>query len=370
MSVRARRIPTHFGLAGLGLVLALGAGCGKEKANIYSVLRNFDQSNYPEVVRECKELLADDPQDVQAHRFLIRAAKQLGTLDAISDEYGAKLAENPADAVARFAHAYVRVQAREFDLAMPELKQALELDPNLEYVNYVIGWLHFNPLTPFHDVDAAFEAWNRETALNPSSLGSLQVYRDLGGYYESRGQFELAREQIRAFRDNAFSEGDRVAARDLLERLKQHELEVVQAQQEADAPDASAEILIQYGSTLFQWQRQSEAITYWERARALQPENAELENYLGIAHMELHHKDEAIAAFTHALALRADFPDPHYNLAFLYDAEGDYPEALKHYERYLELQPFSAEAEIARKRVDEMRSVGSASDGTEAEAAS
>jgi len=349
----------------VGLVAAVLGGCGASKPSIYSVLRNFNQNNYPKVVEECQDLLAENPNDVQAYRFLIRASKQLGTLEALQQEYERAAQADPSNAVARFALGYARVQMRAFERALPELEKALQLNPQLEYANYVVGWIHFNPLSNQYDPDKGLQAWTRETTLNAASLGALQVYRDLGSYHEDRGEFELAREQMRAFRDNAFSEGDRVAARDLLEQLKENELELVRLQQSADVDDADVETIRKYAITLYQWQRQEDAIPYWERALALEPENAEMHNYLGMAHMEMERNDQAIAAFERAVRIQGDFAEPHHNLGMLYDTMGNSAKALAHFEQYLELQPFSQQAEVLRVRVDQIRAA-SASGGEQA----
>lgn len=335
--------------------LTVLVGCGQSKPTIFSVMRNFEHRNYPKVVEECHALLAENAGNVQAHRFLIKASKQLGTLESLTQEYAQRIGEDSADAVAHFAEGYALVQAREWERALLELQTAQELDPTIEYVNYVIGWIHFNPLTPYYDEGKAMELWDREAELDASSLGALQVYRDLGGYYRNLGQFEEAREQLRAFHDHAFSEGDRIAARDMLEQLEQREIEVVQLQQSADAEDAETDVLIAYGTRLFRWKRQAEAIPYWERAAEQEPDNADLHNFLGMAHMELGQDPDAIASFERALELRADFAEPHYNLGMLKDTLGNEPQALSHYESYLEMQPFSEQAEVLRRRVEELR---------------
>ncbi len=370
MSVRNLRNSHAGAILSLVVGLVFSAGCGADKPSIYSVLRNFEQRNYPKVVEECNALLAENPGDVQAYRFLIRASKQLGTLESLLQASPPDAGEASPEAVRHFAQGYGLVQLKEWERALVELELALEMDPELEYANYVIGWIHFNPLTPFYDEAKGLDAWQRESGMNASSLGALQVYRDLGGYYRNLGRFEEAREQLRAFRDHAFSEGDRIAARDLLEQLKQRELEIVQLQQRADAEAADASELKEYATYLYRWQRQDEAIPYWQRAAALEPDDADLHNYVGMAHMELQQNELAGASFNRALELRADFAEPHHNLGMLYDTDGESRNALFHFERYLEIQQFSEQAEVLRIRVEELRrEVGTSSAPDEVERA-
>lgn len=362
----AYRFPTALAVA--GLALAVVAGCGKQPS-IYSVMLNFQQNAYPNVVEECEKLLEQNPNDVQAYRFLIKASRELNRLDELETKYEAWVKQEPDNPVAHFAYGYALVQANEYDKGLEQLERALELDPKLEYANYVVGWIHFNPLAGHFDESKGLEAWQREIEINASSLGALQVYRDLGSHYRETGDFEKARQELRKFRDNAFSEGDRVAARDLLEQLKDQELKMLQLKQAAEAPDASAEVLTEYGKWLYEWRKPEEAVQYWERAADQQPDSAVLQNSLGMAYMESNQDQQAIAAFQHSAELDGEYAEPHYNLGILLDTEGHYAQALAQFERYLELQPFSQQAEVIRQRVEELKQQGYGQDAAAAPAA-
>ena len=337
--------------------LAVLAGCGRQPS-IYSVLLNYQRHDYPSVIEECTELIAQTPNDVQAHRYMILASKQLGSLAQRREDLARQVQGEPGSAIAHFALGYAMVQANEYEPGLAELEQALALDPQLEYGNYVTGWIHYNPRAEFYDEDKGQAAWDREVALNPGSLGALQVYRDLGTYHRERGNYESARQQFREFRDNAFSEGDRVAARDLLEQLKTEELAVVQMKQQADAEDADSDALVEYGKRLFDWHRAAQAIPYWERALDKEADNAVLQNFLGLAYMEARQNDRAIAAFARCADLDPNYAEPHFNLGTLFDTIGRSGEALGEFERYLELQPFSQQAELLRERVKQLRAAG------------
>ncbi|HSJ16405.1 MAG TPA: MerR family transcriptional regulator [Longimicrobiales bacterium] len=58
---------------------------------------------------------------------------------------------------------------------------------------------------------------------------------------------------------------------------------------------------------------------------------------LGIALEDLQRTDEALAAYTRAIAADARFAEPHWNLARLHEKRGDRAAALRHYRTYRDL---------------------------------
>lgn len=63
---------------------------------------------------------------------------------------------------------------------------------------------------------------------------------------------------------------------------------------------------------------------------------------------------EAARHYEAALSHRADYADAHYNLALVYERRERLLDAAKHWDRYLELDPTSAWAEVARRKRDRL----------------
>ena len=62
----------------------------------------------------------------------------------------------------------------------------------------------------------------------------------------------------------------------------------------------------------------------------------EVRNNLGVAHMALGHWDAAIAEFTKVVAQRGDLAEAHFNLAVCVELAGRGPEAVTHYQSFLD----------------------------------
>jgi tetratricopeptide (TPR) repeat protein len=95
--------------------------------------------------------------------------------------------------------------------------------------------------------------------------------------------------------------------------------------------------------------RQAEAKIAWQIAVARDPAFAEAWYNLAMAAEDEGHADLAIAAYRRAAQARPDFADAHFNLALMLTKLDRYGDALPVWERFLELEPASAQAAIAKR---------------------
>lgn len=93
------------------------------------------------------------------------------------------------------------------------------------------------------------------------------------------------------------------------------------------------------------------AVTLYERALALDPEQPEAHYNLGFIEFEKGHLTIALPFFEKAVSLDPGFADAHFNLASVLDQLGRGADARRHWQIYLELEPDSAWAELARDRL-------------------
>ena len=78
------------------------------------------------------------------------------------------------------------------------------------------------------------------------------------------------------------------------------------------------------------------------------------ENDEGVNHFQQEHWDVAQEHFTKAIAVNADLPEAHYNLALALDKLGNHGEATNHFKKALELAPDNpqiADSEILKAHV-------------------
>src|SRR5213592_10525 len=97
------------------------------------------------------------------------------------------------------------------------------------------------------------------------------------------------------------------------------------------------------GTALQSEHRIDEAIAYYRRAIATQPDYAPAYNNLGTALREQKRLDEAVASYQQALELQPEFATAHFNLANVLIEQGNPAAALDHFERALRMEPPSAD---------------------------
>ncbi len=89
----------------------------------------------------------------------------------------------------------------------------------------------------------------------------------------------------------------------------------------------------------YRQQKYDEAISVLTQAIAINPNNPETHNYLGITYSQKGYQEAAEKELLKAIELQADYPDAHFNLAFVFahQTPASIELARKHYKRALDL---------------------------------
>jgi tetratricopeptide (TPR) repeat protein len=95
--------------------------------------------------------------------------------------------------------------------------------------------------------------------------------------------------------------------------------------------------------------RAADAKIAWQIAVARDPAFAEAWYNLAIAAEDEGHEDLAIAEYRRAMQAQPDYADAQFNLGLLLTKLDRFEDALPVWERYLELDPHSTQAAIARR---------------------
>jgi tetratricopeptide (TPR) repeat protein len=113
-----------------------------------------------------------------------------------------------------------------------------------------------------------------------------------------------------------------------------------------------AEWCFQLAELLYRMGHREAALERYYVALELDEEFVEARVNLGCVLLEQHQSELALAAFQGALQTYEEYPDAHYHLARTLDQLGRGPEAVRHWQRFLELAPDSPWSEEARLRLD------------------
>jgi tetratricopeptide (TPR) repeat protein len=112
-----------------------------------------------------------------------------------------------------------------------------------------------------------------------------------------------------------------------------------------------ANALTNLGNLMFRRDRLTDAEQLYQRALKLDAEQPEAHYNLGFLLFERAQVPAAIESFERALSSDPAFADAHFNLAMAYQEVGQHAQARPHWEAYLQLDPESRWAEIARRHL-------------------
>ena len=135
------------------------------------------------------------------------------------------------------------------------------------------------------------------------------------------------------------------------------QLQFDQMEQAARMAPKNAQAWITLGNALMDAQRFGEAVDAYEKALALEPKNVPVLVDQGTCYRGIGKFDKAEEQYRKALKIDPNFPNGHRNLGVVLGFDlNRKAEAIKEFNRYLELVPSGPEADSARKAIQELNS--------------
>ena len=172
------------------------------------------------------------------------------------------------------------------------------------------------------------------------------MLRELSGQLaELSGQFNMPLEQ------QARSLDDVVAEAEEAEERNDHTTAETLYATALRADSSDPVIPFNLGNVFDAQGRAADAKIAWQIAVARDPAFAEAWYNLAIAAEDEGHDDLAIAEYRRAMQAQPDYADAQFNLGLLLTKLDRFDDALPVWERYLELDPHSTQAAIAKRAV-------------------
>lgn len=132
-------------------------------------------------------------------------------------------------------------------------------------------------------------------------------------------------------------------------------LEINQFEQAAKASPKSKDAWVNLGNALMDTQRYSEAIEAYQKALALDPKNVSVRVDLGTCYRGVGKFDKAVEEYRKALKNDPNFPNGHRNLAVVLGNDlHQNKEAIKEFQKYLELMPDAPDANDIKKTIQQL----------------
>jgi len=110
-----------------------------------------------------------------------------------------------------------------------------------------------------------------------------------------------------------------------------------------------------WGNALMDAQRFADAIIAYQRALELDPKNADVRVDMGTCYHALGQSDKALEEFGKAIKVRPDHPNAYRNSGVVSASLGRRADAIRFFERYLQLVPGGGDAEQIRAELQNLK---------------
>ncbi|HVG59151.1 MAG TPA: tetratricopeptide repeat protein [Hyalangium sp.] len=121
------------------------------------------------------------------------------------------------------------------------------------------------------------------------------------------------------------------------------------------APVRDFDYYMTQGNRLRERERSEAALEAYAEAAELEPDRAEPYSGRGMAYLDLGDPRQAETEFKQALKINANYGEAIIGLAETYRSQGKKAEAIRYYERYLEVLPNGPEASVARSAIERLK---------------
>jgi tetratricopeptide (TPR) repeat protein len=307
-----------------------------------------------------EELTEANPDNTQAHRFMLRSVFAKNETEKYKKIYEDLIQKSPNVAGYHFGLGYILTQLEDWDSALAQYQRAIELNPDIEYAHYMIGWIYGNFAYSGMDQEKRLAEWEKEEQLNPRSLGALQVYANRAEHYLRVGDPDSAIKDFEKVAMYGFARDDIRDARDRITRIRMLKDELARVESEVRSKPDDPELRIELGKAQYNNGMVQAAIETWTKAVELDPENAAGRNFLGKSLIESGQLAEAAEHLRAAIDSDPTLSIAYYNLAIVEDMLGNKTDALELYAKYIELVPMTPKAAEVKQRIAELKESESA----------
>jgi tetratricopeptide (TPR) repeat protein len=97
--------------------------------------------------------------------------------------------------------------------------------------------------------------------------------------------------------------------------------------------------MVKAGQILYREGLHAEAVTLWQDVMKLKPAMADPHFFVGKAHFDSTHTEDAIVEFKKAIELKSDYAEAHYHLGIAYAELGDTDNAILEYKETVRINP-------------------------------
>lgn len=236
------------------------------------------------------------------------------------------------------------------DSALKEYKQSIKVDPNQEDAQYNIGILYYNK----GRMQKAKESFNKVISLNSDNEKASFYLDNLGDEIALKEkQYSTLTIPDPALR-NCYLAKQKIDSKEYEKAAEEYELALglnpscIQAHHGLGVVYEYNDKGVRYGDGC----NIRKSIFHYEKALAIDPNQEDVIYNLAILYDENGNTDNSIRMYLRLIRLDPNSSQVHYNLAVLYDNRTDnFKKARHHYNRYLQLEPDTTRRREVEERI-------------------
>ena len=283
----------------------------------------------PETVAEAGEIDVDS--------YLLKPFTQADLKTKIEQAWEKKRVPSPLETQMALADVYI--QARQFDMAMKELKSAMQKAPRSPRVTYALGQLYETK----GELDNALKAYERSIEFGPKFLKGHEA---LARVYNEKGDTQAAARHMKAAVNLSPKNLDRQfnLTKWLIESGQKNEAQKVLQNVMKIADKSKSDVARQVGEAFLQAGFAEDAQNAFSKALESDPNDIQLYNRLGIALRRQKKFQEAVSYYAKAIQIDPTNENLYYNISRAYFEAGDKSRSIGALKKALQLYPEFEEA--------------------------
>jgi hypothetical protein len=283
-----------------------------------------------------EEVLATDPNHVDALHLSGVAAAQTGDQRKAVDLIGKAIAIEPSNAALHFNRGVAFNELKEFEAAAASFDNAIAITP--EYFEACVN--RGNALNELNMFDEAVKCFDKAIAIKPDVA---EAYFNRGNALKKLGKFDAAVASFDSavaikpdFAEAYFNRGN------ILQELNVFDAAAASYDKAIAIKPDYHEAFANRGNALLELKRLDAALDSYDKAIAIKPDYHELYSNRGVLLMELFQLDAALESFDKAIAVKPDDHEArlHKSLALLLG--GNFINGWKLYESRWDVDKFTS----------------------------
>lgn len=321
---------------------AAGVDPAPELAAVGELRRKAD-SDLERARAEASEALAIDSAGLASNRAMLDVVRLSGDKTRIDQLAMVAHAAGPNDARLNIVlAATVLTEPAAAERVQKQLEAALAVEPKANHARYLMAKLH----VARNERDKAIAVLKELTAATPAHERAVALLKSLEGPATAEQPMT-----DKPTTDTPSPDGQSPITDGRLPNTDKPNTETPKGPKAADDPSLTFAEAMARGEKLREGAKPGQAVRFYERAAALNPQDPDAHLGVGFCRLDLREANAAINAFRKAIDISPRFSDAHFGIAEAYRIRGNKLYAIKSYKTYLDIAPHGPDSETARAQL-------------------